>query len=486
MAVTDIILDQGGELFNVRAFGAVGDGGADDTAAFQAAITAASRKTGPAGETATGARGGAVYVPQGIYRITSTLTLPGGVGIRGEGMRTAQLRFELGATQDGLVWNGLIGNYGDGGPYSVGAYLEDVDVVTKNRDAVGQSARDLVVLDQWQSFAINRVRIRAASRYNLRLHNCMDVSAFHLSSHAAGTSCLFIDADSQGGATTTRWVSCYFQDTQDGPAVDVDGIGHTFDGCVFESAGRQTAAAGYGARVRWGTAVFVGAYFEANRQFDLIVGTEATQNPATAAQRTAVTVINPTLVYHSDKKVMGAGGVRFESGTATIVGGNYGTTPHPLVLSRAMDHVFVAAKMYGNVPEVEGGSIDDVPGTVLYEEPATRQWVQTGAAGYRIGGGTLIRRHLSVTAPWAPGRVRRRKTASTVVRVPGANLGDTVVVAFERGGGWTGPPARGLGSGVSLVGSVGVKSQVDVTLINHDRKRLVLGAGRLRVDVWQH
>jgi Pectate lyase superfamily protein len=484
MAIIDTFFDQGGEIFNVKAFGAVGNGIAPDTTAFQDAILAASRKTGKASETATGARGGVVYVPQGIYRITSTLTLPGGVGIRGEGMRTAQIRFELAATEDGLVWDGLTGNYHDGGPFSVGAFMEDVDVATKNRDVAEQTARDLVVLDQWQSFAINRVRVRAASRYNLRLHNCIDVSAFHLSSQAAGTSCLFIHAESQETTTTTRWVSCYFQDTENGPAVDVEGIGHTFDGCVFESAGRKTAEEGYGARVRRGTAVFVGAYFEANTQFDLIVGTEATANGG-AAQRTAVTVINPTLVYDSNKKLQGAGGVRFESGTATLVGGNYGTTPRPLVLSKAMDHVFVAARMYGNEPEVEGASIHDVPGTVLYEEKDTRKWVQTGAAGYRIGGGALVRRHLSNVVLWTPGTVHPNDTAETVVEVDGAKTGDTVVVAFDHGASLL-HGGTGLGARISMIGSVGAADKVAVTLVNHRKANLMLGEGTLRVDVWQH
>ncbi|MGK3945493.1 glycosyl hydrolase family 28-related protein, partial [Streptomyces caeruleatus] len=46
--------------FNVKDFGAVGDGVADDTAAIQAAITAA--------------QGQPIYVPKGTYVITSTLT----------------------------------------------------------------------------------------------------------------------------------------------------------------------------------------------------------------------------------------------------------------------------------------------------------------------------------------------------------------------------------------------------------------------------
>jgi hypothetical protein len=53
------------ETFNVRDFGAIGDGNADDTEAFQKAISAAVKFP----------NGRVVIVPSGIYRITSSLTL---------------------------------------------------------------------------------------------------------------------------------------------------------------------------------------------------------------------------------------------------------------------------------------------------------------------------------------------------------------------------------------------------------------------------
>jgi len=50
-------------VFNVKDFGATGDGAANDTAAIQAAITAAS------------VSGGTVYLPNGTYLVSSTLTI---------------------------------------------------------------------------------------------------------------------------------------------------------------------------------------------------------------------------------------------------------------------------------------------------------------------------------------------------------------------------------------------------------------------------
>jgi len=59
---------------NVRDYGARGDGFSDDTAAFKAACSAVAA-----------AGGGTVYVPAGVYKI-STFTIPDGIGMAGEGM----------------------------------------------------------------------------------------------------------------------------------------------------------------------------------------------------------------------------------------------------------------------------------------------------------------------------------------------------------------------------------------------------------------
>jgi hypothetical protein len=67
-----------GMLFNVKgpAYGAVGDGVADDTSAINAAITAAG---------AAGPGGGIVFLPPGTYLINAALTLDAGVSLMGSG-----------------------------------------------------------------------------------------------------------------------------------------------------------------------------------------------------------------------------------------------------------------------------------------------------------------------------------------------------------------------------------------------------------------
>ena len=60
--------------YNVKRYGATGDGSTNDRAALQAAI-----------DVAEAAGGGAVFLPEGTYRITATLTVPNKVSIYGVG-----------------------------------------------------------------------------------------------------------------------------------------------------------------------------------------------------------------------------------------------------------------------------------------------------------------------------------------------------------------------------------------------------------------
>ena len=88
-ATSDALLYEGGDskwhnvagIFNVRAFGAVGDGVTNDTTAVQAAITAAHALT----------NGGAVYFPSGIY-LCDSLTCYRSVSMVGDGMNVSEIR----------------------------------------------------------------------------------------------------------------------------------------------------------------------------------------------------------------------------------------------------------------------------------------------------------------------------------------------------------------------------------------------------------
>jgi hypothetical protein len=78
LTLVDTIEHAAGRVFNVRAYGATGDGSTDDTAAIQAAIAALAIEA--AGSTGTYA--GTLYVPDGTYKITDTLVLASLRGFR--------------------------------------------------------------------------------------------------------------------------------------------------------------------------------------------------------------------------------------------------------------------------------------------------------------------------------------------------------------------------------------------------------------------
>lgn len=82
-----------GVVFNVKSptYGAVGNGTTDDTAAIQAAVTAAS------------VSGGIVLFPQGVYRITAALTLNTKVSLLGIGASASVIKLDH-ATNHAVTW----------------------------------------------------------------------------------------------------------------------------------------------------------------------------------------------------------------------------------------------------------------------------------------------------------------------------------------------------------------------------------------------
>jgi Pectate lyase superfamily protein len=82
-------VDSGGAFYNVKAFGALGDGNTDDAAAIRSAISAANFAAG------SSRSGAVVYFPTGNYVYKSTLQVPvlvsGSITLKGAGMRSTYL-----------------------------------------------------------------------------------------------------------------------------------------------------------------------------------------------------------------------------------------------------------------------------------------------------------------------------------------------------------------------------------------------------------
>ena len=101
--------------FNVRDYGATGDGATDDTSALQAALAAAAKNNG-----------GVVFLPRGVYKITAGLSLPPQTTLRGESRESVWLMVPDDTPTFGAV---LAGNH---------------DFAIEDLSVVSQTARCLV------------------------------------------------------------------------------------------------------------------------------------------------------------------------------------------------------------------------------------------------------------------------------------------------------------------------------------------------------
>jgi len=97
-------------VFNVKDYGATGDGVTDDTAAIQAAISAA-----PAGATA--------FFPAGVYLVSSPVRLRGGLSYVGEGLATGS-----GAVIRQKDGSNITGAAGRSGVLASDAFLDDASL----------------------------------------------------------------------------------------------------------------------------------------------------------------------------------------------------------------------------------------------------------------------------------------------------------------------------------------------------------------------
>lgn len=129
--------------FDVRAYGAIGDGTRDSTRAIGAAIEAASRSGG-----------GTVYFPRGRYLVSGTIVVPPDVGIRGERTDLVNLVWPDFASPPEALIQGT-------SRFSI----EDVTIYASNHQHVisgGFFGGDVPAANA-SDIAIRRVRIRASA-----------------------------------------------------------------------------------------------------------------------------------------------------------------------------------------------------------------------------------------------------------------------------------------------------------------------------------
>jgi hypothetical protein len=131
-ALQRTVLDKLRDAVSVKDFGAVGDGVADDTAAIQAAITYAA-------STINGAIGMEVFLPTGTYLISSRITLPNRVGLRGANGRGTVIQPHS-SFADSYMFHAV-----NGTSSMFGSYLSDMYI-----DARGKNMTAVVWSQAWQ------------------------------------------------------------------------------------------------------------------------------------------------------------------------------------------------------------------------------------------------------------------------------------------------------------------------------------------------
>jgi hypothetical protein len=140
-AVTRGMQDKARDIFSARDFGALGNGIADDTAAIQAAINAA-----------TAAGGGDVFIPHGVYVVSSTLNMPspGRVTLRGAGSQATTLT----TSNPTLGFVNVTGHYSQIRGITFTCSAVPTGGITINLgDAFSHTLEDILILNCWVGIA---------------------------------------------------------------------------------------------------------------------------------------------------------------------------------------------------------------------------------------------------------------------------------------------------------------------------------------------
>lgn len=320
-------------VLNVKAYGAVGNGVADDTVAVAAAIAAAIALSGAI-----------VYFPAGTYRLTSALTCGAGVALRGDGFKASKLLFVLNGSTDCI-------KYQSGVAYGQGGGIEGLHIYV----ASASHCRDLVSLVNWGEFRISDVRLEGAGRYGLFIQDGIDTDIWAAVFAGCNSAGLYAGTAGSSVTTTVRSFGCYFSGTKNGPGADVAGNGIDFHSCIFESNG-ATDLSSPGFRMRQGHVTMVGCYFENTAGHEMDIGTE------NGAGQNRFTCINPTIATGGYNQANKASiNFNYIDGGA-VIGGKLDLRTKSVVFTSNSSGVFLAAPISSGAktPEYDSAGGKDI------------------------------------------------------------------------------------------------------------------------------
>lgn len=307
----------GATVFNVRTYGATGDGSTDDTAAIQDAINAVP------------ATGGVLYFPAGTYQLSSALQPKSELVVRGESTRavvinqTSTSAHGFAATDPVRIVMSDFTLQGPGSGSGVGIRLvrssnDNIPALHLSRVLVSSFGSDGFNISLPITSTIDRCTALSNGGHGFNVYG---VTSGQVGTSVAFSSC-FANLNTSAGYRLERMAYTSFV----GCATDSCGIGYEFVECF----GVSLAGCGAESMVNSGTS-YPGIGFKFNGGWAYTLGGCFTYNqPNTAVWVTGGAGVNILGFEESDPAGTAVNNVKVDSGCAVTMTGVRGTSPHSL------------------------------------------------------------------------------------------------------------------------------------------------------------
>lgn len=451
-------------FWNVREFGAAGDGQRDDTQAIQAALDAAASSGG-----------GLVVLPGGSYS-TRTLAIRTGVHLAGAGIEATILKLRDGTNDDLLRTRDharLVGSNRTLGPFNWSVR----DLTLDGNRARNRAGCGLRVYG-W-GYVLRELRVRQCAGAGIDSEwstddppwtedgrgtpgDSMEAQFVNLKVHHCGQGGILVR-----GPHDSQLVNCVVYDTR---TIGIDlssGPNHSATGCQLVNC-HVWGGHEYGYRIRAGYVNLANCVGEwASRAQVLIdegdatlVGCRFFGDPKARHVGIEIGVEGRPPVY----------GSQIDARMADLHGGAFkfvdegGSGQIRALVYQKRGVPYQGRPSSGTRFDLQVNGIDE----------GSTVWQPRGPLGWN--GGTPIVRHLSGTAAWAPPALAAGAAASADVPVAGAEPGQTVAVGFSSP----------LPAGVLFSGVVSAPGVVTLTLFNATGQPLQPRPGTARADCWVH
>lgn len=256
-----VTIKSSNSVFNVKNFGVKGNGTTDDAPALQKILDSVGSPGYP------GVRGGIVYLPKGVYRLSSTLNIRRGVSIQGAGSSMWTAGTELMA-DPGVTALRTVYGYGptalqDGadaeGATSSGCVISNLmisqssksDIISHGIDIKVKTHMEYVLI---QNFSGNGMNLEAYVP-NSNANSCSFTNVFACGNSQHG---FYVNSSDANACLFSN--CCSYSNGQNG-FHETSFLGNTYIGCTTESNGLR----GFHHEGGVNASTFIGCYTESNQ-----------------------------------------------------------------------------------------------------------------------------------------------------------------------------------------------------------------------------